>query len=83
MDFCPIRRLITNSQLEDLSEEYSLLDDSEIPLLIRLLWDIRCFEEAITELPLHRLQILIVHLCEIDNAISQQILELYVTSHNC
>ncbi len=77
MNFCAIQRLISNSQLENLSEEYSLIDDSEIPLLIKLLWDIRYFEEAMTELPLHRLQLLIVQVCEIDNAISQQILELY------
>lgn len=72
---CATKRLLSDSQLRNLTQEYHLIDGSEIPLLIRLLWDIRHFEEDLLQLPLHQLQLLIVQVCEIDHDISLQIIE--------
>lgn len=72
-----MQRLISNAQLTALTEEYHLVDDTEIPLLIRLLWSIRHFQEDLLSLPLNRLQLLIIQVCEIDHSISKQILQLY------
>ncbi|HYW17709.1 MAG TPA: hypothetical protein VE956_00095 [Nodularia sp. (in: cyanobacteria)] len=76
------QRLLTNSQLEDLSEQHHLIGDGEIPLLIRLLWDLRKFQEDLLELPIHHLQLFFVQVCDIDFSISQEILKLCTEKTN-
>lgn len=71
---CTIKQLLSNSALTDLTEDYCLIGESQIPLLIRLLWSIRYFQEDL--MALEKLQPLIIQVCEIDQAISQEIIDL-------
>lgn len=70
-----MKRLLSNSELQALTERYHILD-SEAPLLIKLLWDIRHFQEDLLALPIHKIEPFMRQVWEIDQAIAQEILKL-------
>jgi hypothetical protein len=70
-----MKRLLSNSELQILTDEFHVLD-GEIPLLIKLLWDIRHFQEDLLALPIHKLELLMRQVWEIDQAIALEILKL-------
>lgn len=54
--------------------------DGETPLLIKLLWDLRNFQEDLLALPLHKLEPVLKPVWDADQAIAIQILELCQTT---
>jgi hypothetical protein len=70
-----MKRLLPNSELRTLTDKYCVLD-GEAPLLIKLLWDLRNFQESLLDLPLNRLEPLIQQIWEADQAIASEILKL-------
>lgn len=71
---CEIKRLLSNSALMNLTQDYCLIGQGEIPVLVRLLQAIRYFQKDL--MIFEKLQPLITQICEIDQAISQEIIEL-------
>jgi hypothetical protein len=70
-----MERLLSDSGLRELTEKHHILD-GEAPLLIKLLWDLRHFQEDLLALPIHRLELLLPQVWELDRAIALEILKL-------
>ena len=70
-----MNRLLSNSELRILTDKYCVLD-GEAPLLIKLLWDLRNFQENLLDLPLNKLEPLMQQIWDADQAIAAEILNL-------
>lgn len=70
-----MERLLSDSELQELTERYHILD-GEAPLLIKLLWDIRHFQNDLLDLPIHKLELFLPQVWELDRAIALEILKL-------
>ena len=69
-----MQRLLSDLELRNLTEKYCVLDGSEIPILIKLLWDVRHFQADLLDLPIDTVQTLFQQACDLDNAIALQVL---------
>lgn len=68
--------LLNDEDLRVITDKYHLIDATEIPLLIRLLWDIRHFQKDLNKLPVDKVQFLIERSRELDDAIAELIISL-------
>jgi hypothetical protein len=71
-----MQRLLSDSELKSLTQIYSVSDGTEIPILIKLLWNIRHFQEESLSLPINSLQLIFQQAWEMDNAIALEIMRI-------